>query len=69
MLRGQGIPALHGGRRGDLKVLVNVLVPRRLDAEQRRAVEALDSTLGEQRLRGRAGRPARPRCAALRNAG
>jgi molecular chaperone DnaJ len=48
VLRGQGIPALHGGRRGDIKVLVNVLVPRRLDAEQRRAVEALDSTLGER---------------------
>ena len=48
VLRGLGMPALHGGRRGDLKVLVNVLVPRRLDADQRRAVEALDATLGDQ---------------------
>jgi molecular chaperone DnaJ len=48
VLRGLGVPALRGGRRGDLKVLVNVLVPRRLDAEQRRALEALDSTLGER---------------------
>jgi molecular chaperone DnaJ len=48
LLKGLGVPALHGSRRGDLKVLVNVLVPRRLDPEQRRAVEALDSSLGER---------------------
>jgi molecular chaperone DnaJ len=48
VLKGLGVPALHGSRRGDLKVLVNVLVPRRLDPEQRRAVEALDSSLGER---------------------
>jgi molecular chaperone DnaJ len=48
VLRQQGVPALRGGRRGDLKVLVNVVVPRRLDAEQRRAVEALDATLGDR---------------------
>ncbi|HEV2997558.1 MAG TPA: molecular chaperone DnaJ, partial [Solirubrobacteraceae bacterium] len=35
VLRGQGMPALRRGRQGDLRVLVNVIVPRRLGAEQR----------------------------------
>src|SRR6202035_1842287 len=29
-LRGEGMPALGRGRRGDLRVVVNVLIPRRL---------------------------------------
>jgi molecular chaperone DnaJ len=33
--RNRGVPVLQGYGRGDLKVLVNVLVPRRLSAEQR----------------------------------
>ena len=48
VLRNLGVPALRGGRRGDIKVLVNVLVPRRLDPDQRRAVEQLDATLGDK---------------------
>jgi molecular chaperone DnaJ len=34
-LRGQGLPALRGRRKGDIHVVVNVLVPSRLDDEQR----------------------------------
>ena len=36
-LRGEGLPTLRRGRRGDLRVVVNVVIPRRLDREQQRA--------------------------------
>jgi molecular chaperone DnaJ len=50
-LRGQGMPALRGRRRGDLRVVVNVVVPRALDAEQRELLTSFNDTLGEQNLR------------------
>jgi molecular chaperone DnaJ len=51
-LRGQGMPSLRGGRsRGDLKVVVNVVVPRRLSEEQRELVGRLLQTLTEENLR------------------
>ena len=37
--RNRGVPALQGYGRGDLKVVVNVQVPRRLSAEQHEALE------------------------------
>jgi molecular chaperone DnaJ len=51
VLRGKGMPALRRGRRGDLRVLVNVVVPRRLTAEQRELLEQLNDTLTEENLR------------------
>jgi len=51
VLRGQGMPALRRGRRGDLRVVVNVVVPRRLTAEQRELLEQLSGTLTEENLR------------------
>ena len=39
VLRGRGMPVLQGFGRGDQRVLVNVLVPRHLTQEQRRALE------------------------------
>jgi molecular chaperone DnaJ len=45
VLRGKGMPVLRGFGRGDHRVLVNVLVPRRLTDEQRRALEELDRTV------------------------
>jgi molecular chaperone DnaJ len=39
VLRGRGMPVLQGRGRGDHRVLVNVLVPRRLSDEQRRLLE------------------------------
>ena len=39
VLRGKGMPPLRGFGRGDLRVLVNVVVPRRLTDEQRRLLE------------------------------
>ena len=41
-VRGAGMPALRRpGRRGDLRVVVNVVVPRRLDKRQRKLMEEL----------------------------
>jgi len=51
-VRGQGMPSLRSGRRGELKVVVNVVVPRRLSAEQRELFERLQETLTEDNLRG-----------------
>ena len=42
VLRGKGMPILQGFGRGDHRVLVNVLIPRRLSDEQRRALEEFD---------------------------
>jgi molecular chaperone DnaJ len=50
-VRGQGMPNLRNGRRGDLRVVVNVVVPRRLSTEQRELVERLHDTLTEENLR------------------
>lgn len=46
VLRGQGMPALTGSRRGDLYVRLDVAVPRKLTAEQRKALEELDRQVG-----------------------
>jgi molecular chaperone DnaJ len=50
-LRGAGMPALRRSRRGDLRVVVNVVVPRRLSPEQRELMERLNDSLGEENLR------------------
>jgi molecular chaperone DnaJ len=50
-LRGQGMPSLRRGRQGDLRVVVNVVVPRRLSAEQRELAERLNDSLTEENLR------------------
>jgi molecular chaperone DnaJ len=50
-LRGAGMPALRRSRRGDLRVVVNVVVPRRLSPEQRELMERLNDTLSDENLR------------------
>jgi molecular chaperone DnaJ len=42
ILRGKGMPILQRRGRGDHRVLVNVLVPRRLSPEQQRLLEEFD---------------------------
>jgi molecular chaperone DnaJ len=42
-LRGRGMPVLQGFGHGDQRVLVNVVLPRHLNAEQRRLLEEFDS--------------------------
>ncbi|MCG6921799.1 MAG: molecular chaperone DnaJ [Acidobacteria bacterium] len=44
-LRGQGVPRLGGRGRGDLHVLVRVVVPTNLSSEQRELIEKLAETL------------------------
>ena len=51
VLRGRGMPVVSGFRRGDQRLLVDVVVPRRLDDEQRRLLEQLESSLGEDAYR------------------
>jgi len=50
-LRGKGMPALRGGRHGDLRVVVNVVIPRRLTDDQRELLERLAGTLTDDNLR------------------
>jgi molecular chaperone DnaJ len=46
-LGGRGMPPLRRGRTGDLRVVVNVTVPRRLTSEQRDLLERFAETLTE----------------------
>jgi molecular chaperone DnaJ len=50
-LRGEGMPSLSRGRRGNLRVVVNVVVPRRLNHDQRELLERLNETLTEENLK------------------
>jgi molecular chaperone DnaJ len=50
-IRGQGMPGLRGRRRGDLRVVVNVVIPRHLKREQRQLLEQLSDSLTEHNLR------------------
>ncbi len=50
-LRGRGMPPLRGRGRGDLRVVVNVVIPRRLDRRQRDLLEQLSATISEENLR------------------
>ncbi|MCP4639469.1 MAG: molecular chaperone DnaJ [bacterium] len=45
-LRGQGLPSLRGGRKGDQLVRVEVEVPKHLNAEQRRLIEQFRDVCG-----------------------
>jgi molecular chaperone DnaJ len=49
-LRGKGMPSLGRGRRGDHRVVLNVVVPRNLDARQRELLEELHGSLDERNL-------------------
>ena len=51
-LRGRGMPLLRRpGRRGDLRVVVNVVIPRHLSDEQRRLFERLNETMTDSNTR------------------
>jgi molecular chaperone DnaJ len=52
VVRGRGMPRLQSSRRGDLRVHVEVEVPRKLDAEQRAALADLREKLGDGAYRG-----------------
>ena len=50
-LGGRGMPPVRRGRTGDLRVVVNVTIPRRLTAEQRDMLEKFAGTLTEDNER------------------
>jgi molecular chaperone DnaJ len=50
-LRGEGMPSLSRGKRGNLRVVVNVVIPRRLSREQRDLLEQLNGTLTSENLK------------------
>jgi molecular chaperone DnaJ len=52
VLRGRGMPVLRGFGRGDHRVLVNVVIPRRLTDEQRRALEEFERVADERSYSG-----------------
>jgi len=47
VLRGKGIPVLGGRGRGDHRVVVNVLVPRKLSDEQRSLLDRFEGTVDD----------------------
>src|ERR1700757_1874955 len=49
-VRGEGMPSLRRGRHGDLRVVINVVVPRRLTPEQRELLEQLNDSLTDENL-------------------
>ena len=49
-LRGAGVPRLGGRRRGDQRIVVEVVVPTNLSDEQREITERLDGTLEAENL-------------------
>jgi molecular chaperone DnaJ len=51
VIRGQGMPTLRGRRHGDLQVVVNVVIPKRLKREQRELLQRLSDTLTDDNLR------------------
>ena len=54
-LRGDGMPRLRRRGRGDLKVVVDVMVPTRLTSEQRGLLEKFEATSGEETYNGGGG--------------
>jgi len=47
---GQGMPRLRGRGRGDLRVVINVVIPRRLSRDQRLLLEALADSITDENL-------------------
>ena len=51
VMGGRGMPPLGRGRTGDLRVVVNVVIPRRLNRKQRDLLEKFAESLEEDNLR------------------
>ena len=54
-LRGEGMPRMRRRGRGDLKVVVDVMVPTRLTGEQRELLERFEAMSGEETYNGGGG--------------
>ena len=51
VMNGRGMPPLGRGRTGDLRVVINVVIPRRLNRKQRELLEQFTASLDEDNLR------------------
>jgi molecular chaperone DnaJ len=51
VLRGHGMPSLRGRRPGDLRVVVNVVIPRHLRKDQQELIRQLAASLTDENLR------------------
>jgi molecular chaperone DnaJ len=54
-LKGKGMPRIRRRGRGDLKVVVDVMVPTRLTGEQRDLLERFEAASGEETYNGGGG--------------
>jgi molecular chaperone DnaJ len=54
-LKGEGMPRSRGRGRGDLKVVVDVMVPTRLSGEQRELLVRFEAVSGEETYNGSGG--------------
>jgi len=54
-LKGEGMPRMRRRGRGDLRVVVDVMVPTRLTAEQRELLERFEAVSGEETYNGGGG--------------
>lgn len=54
-LRGEGMPRLRRRGRGDIKVVVDVMVPTRLSGEQRELLERFEAASGQETYNGTGG--------------
>jgi molecular chaperone DnaJ len=55
VLRGKGVPVLNGRGRGDHRVVLNVLVPRRLSDDQRDLLRRFEQSVGDDTYAGEDG--------------
>jgi molecular chaperone DnaJ len=51
IIRGRGMPALRGRRTGDLRVVINVVIPRHLKREQKELLQQLADSMTDENLR------------------
>ena len=51
VMNGRGMPPLGRGRTGDLRVVINVVIPRRLSRKQKDLLQQFSESLTEDNLR------------------
>jgi len=51
VMNGRGMPPLGRGRTGDLRVVINVVIPRRLSRKQKDLLQQLSESLTQENLR------------------
>ena len=51
VMNGRGMPPLGRGRTGDLRVVINVVIPRRLTRKQKDLLQQFSESLSQDNLR------------------